>query len=45
MSGTTAEVLPSYFDEFQLQQLFGKKTNEAFNNILNQISIYYPVNN
>ena len=45
MSGTNAELLASYLDEFQWRQMFGKKTNEAFDNILNQISIYYPVNN
>ena len=44
MGGTT-EILPSYLDEFQWRQLFGKKTSEAFDNLLNQISIYYPVNN
>ena len=45
MGGTTEEMLPSYLDEFQWRQLFGKKTSEAFDNLLNQISIYYPVNN
>ena len=45
MSGTNSELLASYLDEFQWRQMFGKKTNEAFDNILNQISIYYPVNN
>ena len=45
MSGTNAELLPSYLDKFQWRQIFGKKTNEAFDYIFNQISIYYPVNN
>uniref|UniRef100_A0A1I8BC29 Transposase n=1 Tax=Meloidogyne hapla TaxID=6305 RepID=A0A1I8BC29_MELHA len=40
----SAELLPSYLDEFQWRQMHGKKTHEAFDNILNQISIYYPVN-
>jgi transposase-like protein len=44
MSGTTAEMLPSYLDEFQWRQVFGKKTTEAFNNILAQIAHFYPVN-
>ena len=45
MGGTTEAMLPSYLDEFQWRQMFGKKTTEAFDNLLNQISIYYPVNN
>jgi hypothetical protein len=44
MGGTTEGMLPSYLDEFQWRQVFGKKTS-AFNNLLNQISIFYPVNN
>ena len=45
MSGTTRERLPSYLDEFQWRQVYGKKTIEAFDNILEQISLFYPVNN
>jgi hypothetical protein len=45
MNGTTAEMLPSYLDEFQWRQMYGKKTAEAFNNILAQIAHFYPVNN
>jgi hypothetical protein len=37
--------LPSYLDEFQWRQLYGKKTLAAFDNILQQISVFYPVNN
>jgi serine/threonine protein kinase len=35
----------SYLDEFQWRQLYGKKTPAAFDNILRQISVFYPVNN
>ena len=45
MCGTTAELLPSYLDEVQWRQMYGKKTVEAFNNILAQIAQFYPVNN
>jgi transposase-like protein len=45
MSGTTAELLPSYLDEFQWRQMYGKKTSQVFDNILAQIAHYYPVNN
>ena len=45
MSGTSKEKLPSYLDEFQWRQVYGKKTIEAFDNILEQISHFYPVNN
>ena len=45
MCGTTEELLPSYMDEFQWRQLFGKKIFETFDNILAQIAHYYPVNN
>ena len=45
MCGTTEELLPSYLDEFQWRQLYGKKEVEAFENTLHQISTYYPVNN
>jgi hypothetical protein len=45
MSGTSKEKLPSYLDEFQWRQLYGEKTPAAFDNILQQISIFYPVNN
>jgi hypothetical protein len=44
MSGTSKEKLPSYLDEFQWRQLYGKKTPAAFDNILQQISVFYPVN-
>ena len=43
--GTTAELFPSYLDEVQWRQMYGKKTVEAFNNILAQIAQFYPVNN
>lgn len=45
MCGTSAEMLPGYLDEFQWRQQYGKKTVEAFNNILVQIAHFYPVNN
>jgi hypothetical protein len=45
MSGTTKERLPSYLDEFQWREISGKKTNTSFDNLLNQISLFYPVNN
>ncbi|KAL3095349.1 hypothetical protein niasHS_007448 [Heterodera schachtii] len=32
MSGTSAELLPGYLDEFQWRQFYGKKTAEVFNN-------------
>ena len=44
MCSTTVEMLPSYLDEFQWRQIYGKKTVESFNNILEQISNFYPVN-
>jgi hypothetical protein len=43
MSGTTFEHLPEYLDEYQWRQMYGKKTAEAFNNILNQIAHFYLV--
>ena len=45
MSGTNEELLPSYLDEFQWRQMWGKKTTEAFDSILAQIAQFYPVNN
>ena len=37
--------LPAYLDEFQCRQVNGKKKVEAFGNILEQISHFYPINN
>jgi hypothetical protein len=45
ISGTSKEKIPPYLDEFQWRQLYGKKTTAAFDNILQQISVFYPVNN
>ncbi|KAL3094767.1 hypothetical protein niasHS_006062 [Heterodera schachtii] len=44
MSGTSRELLPSYCDEYMWRQLNGKKTLDAFENIVEQIAHYYPVN-
>jgi hypothetical protein len=43
MCGTTEEMLPSYLDEFQWRQRWGKKTVHTFDNILSQIAHFYPV--
>lgn len=44
MSGTLRHMLPGYLDEHMWRQFNGKKTLVAMDNILNQISHYYPVN-
>lgn len=43
MCGTTDGMLPSHLDEFLWRQRNGKITFEIFNNLLTQISQYYPV--
>lgn len=43
MGGTNPDMLPGYLDEFIWRQFNGQKTIGAFNNILNQISQFYPV--
>jgi hypothetical protein len=42
MVGTSEELLPTYLDEYQWRQMHGKKTAEAFDNMLAQIAHYYP---
>ncbi|KAL3099690.1 hypothetical protein niasHS_003145 [Heterodera schachtii] len=44
MSGTSRDLLPSYCDEHMWRQFNGKKTLAAFDNIIDHISYYYPVN-
>jgi hypothetical protein len=43
MSGTSEVLIPSYLNEFQWRQFFGKNENDAFNNILLHISQWYIV--
>ena len=43
MFGTIDEMLPGHLDEFLWRQRNGKMTIEVFNNLLAQISHYYPV--
>ena len=45
INGTDSELLPSYLDEFQYRQIYGKKKVESFDNILAHIAHFYPVNN
>ena len=47
MSGTNRDMLPSYLDEHMWRQFNGKRADPniiAFDNMVNQISEYYPVN-
>ncbi|KAJ4426751.1 hypothetical protein ANN_26550 [Periplaneta americana] len=43
MSGTCDAHLTSYMDEFIWRQLNGKKTQNVFDNLLDQIAAFYPV--
>ncbi|KAI8784608.1 hypothetical protein BgiMline_009022 [Biomphalaria glabrata] len=43
MSGTSDDLLQSHIDEFLWRQRRGKTGNDAFNNILEDISSFYPV--
>lgn len=43
MNGVPRESLPSYLDEFMWRQIRGKKGNEAFDRLLEDISNWYIV--
>ena len=43
MKGCTANQLPSYLDEFMWKERHGTTRREAFNNIMRDIAIQYPV--
>lgn len=43
MRGIRRDSLPSYLDEFMWRERYGQTTHEAFNKILEQIAIKYPL--
>ncbi|KAF2898190.1 hypothetical protein ILUMI_07986, partial [Ignelater luminosus] len=42
INSTTAEMLPSYMDEFMWRQQFGKNTEEAYENLITHITMMLP---
>ena len=43
MRGCHADQLPSYLDEFMWRERHGQTKRQAFSNILNHISVIYPI--
>ncbi|TRY63906.1 hypothetical protein TCAL_14323 [Tigriopus californicus] len=43
MNGTSSDVLPSHLDEFMWREIHGRDGKDAFDNLLEHISEWYPV--